>query len=63
MTEVVTDGLTAINAGPIDSATLVPASSPIVAGTNSYEKWLRMHLTALGGAAAASQYRGPLQGW
>jgi hypothetical protein len=56
-TEVVTDGLTAINAGPIDSATLVPATSPIVAGTNSYEKWLRMHLTALGGAAAVDTFK------
>jgi hypothetical protein len=56
-TEVVTDGLTAINAGPIDSATLMPATSPIVAGTNSYEKWLRIHLTALGGAAAIDTFK------
>jgi hypothetical protein len=56
-TEVVTDGLTAINAGPIDSATLVPGTSPIVAGTNSYEKWLRMHCTALGGAAAVDTFK------
>src|SRR4029450_14101503 len=56
-TETVTDGIPAIVAGSIDSAVLVPATSPILAGTNSYEKWLRIHLTALGGAAAIDTFK------
>ena len=42
-TPTVTDGVTSLNFGNADSPNIVPASNPITAGTNSYEKWVRGH--------------------
>jgi hypothetical protein len=39
--EVVTDGISNVNFGNADSPNLVPASNPVSAGSNSYEKWIR----------------------
>lgn len=41
----VTDGITNVNFGNADSPNLVPASNPVTAGNNSYEKWIRGHFT------------------
>jgi hypothetical protein len=38
---VVTDSLSNLNFGNIDSPNLTPASNPIAAGQNSFEKWIR----------------------
>lgn len=37
----VTDGITNLNFGDVDAANLVAATYPIVAGNNSYEKFVR----------------------
>jgi hypothetical protein len=42
-TPTVTDGITSINFGNVDSPNIVPASHPVTAGNNSYEKWVRGH--------------------
>jgi hypothetical protein len=39
--EVVTDGITTVNFGSVDSADLTPVSNPIVAGENSFHKCIR----------------------
>lgn len=43
VTPTVTDGVTSINFGNVDSPNIVPASHPVTAGNNSYEKWVRGH--------------------
>lgn len=42
VSEVVTDGITNLNFGDVDSANLVIASYPIIAGENSYEKNIKL---------------------
>lgn len=37
----VTDAISNVNFGNIDSPNLTPASNPIAAGQNSFEKWVR----------------------
>ena len=37
----VTDAISNVNFGNIDSPNITPASNPIAAGQNSYEKWIR----------------------
>ena len=44
-TETVTDGITNLNYGSTDAPNLDPATYPITAGQNSYEKWVRCHFT------------------
>lgn len=39
--QVVTDGITNVNFGNVDAPNIVPATNPIAAGANSYEKWVR----------------------
>lgn len=48
--EVVTDNISNINFGSNDSPNLTPATYPIVIGLNSYVKFLRIKLSALGGS-------------
>lgn len=40
-----TDGITNLNFGSIDDKEIVPASHPVVAGNNSYEKNIRIKFT------------------
>jgi hypothetical protein len=42
-TPTVTDGVTSINFGNADSPNILPASNPVTAGANSFEKWIRGH--------------------
>jgi hypothetical protein len=57
-TETVTHNLPALpttggtDMGSVDQALLSPQTNRILAGANSYEKWQRVHVTALGGSAA-----------
>lgn len=39
------------NMGSVDSADLVAADNPIVPGNNSYEKWQKIVVTAMGGSS------------
>jgi len=41
--EVVTDGISNLNFGNNDSANIVTATYPVVAGQNSYEKYIRLN--------------------
>jgi hypothetical protein len=43
--ETPTDGIANLNFGDIDAPNLVPATYPIVAGTNSYQKYFRAKFT------------------
>lgn len=50
--ETVTAGITNSNMGSVDSANLVAASYPIVAGARSFIKFQRFHVTDLGGSSS-----------
>ena len=43
--EVVTSGISNANFGSVDSPNIVPATDPIAAGSNSFEKWIRGHFS------------------
>lgn len=44
--EVVTDGIKDVTFGSYDGCQFTPKDYPIVAGENSFEKWLRMHISS-----------------
>lgn len=46
-----------MNFGNTDAANLTPAATPVQAGNNSYEKWFRMHVTAMGGSNVVDNIR------
>ena len=48
--ETVTHNITNLNFGSTDSANLDVATYPITVGTHSYEKYIRIHVTAWGGS-------------
>ena len=50
--ETKTANITNTNMGSSDSANLNATASPIVAGDNSYEKWQKIEVTAMGGSSA-----------
>jgi hypothetical protein len=49
-TPTVTASITNSNMGSVESVNLVALTYPITAGTNSYEKWQRFDVTAMGGS-------------
>lgn len=50
--ETLTHGITNTNMGSTDAANLDADANPIDAGNNSYEKWQKIHVTAMGGSTA-----------
>lgn len=64
--ETVTNSITTCNFGSTDAADLSTATYPITAGTNSYEKWQKLEVTAMGGSSAIQSlkvwYTGTLSG-
>ena len=42
----VTDSISNVNFGNTDAPNITPASNPVTAGNNSYEKWIRGHFSA-----------------
>lgn len=50
--ETNTNNITNTNMGSADSVNLDAAANPIVAGENSYEKWQKFDVTAMGGSSA-----------
>lgn len=52
-----TDGIANINFGTVDSPNITPASHPIIVGGFSFGKWLRFHVSAMGGSTAVSNLR------
>jgi hypothetical protein len=49
--ETVTHNITDTDMGNQDSATVDPVAYPITPGNNSYEKFQRIHVTAMGGSS------------
>lgn len=47
----VTDGITKTDMGSTDAANLDPVANPVTAGNNTYEKWQRIHVSAMGGSS------------
>jgi hypothetical protein len=52
-----TGSLTNVNAGSNDSYNIVTATYPIVAGTNSFEKWHRIKCTAAGTSTSLNNWK------
>lgn len=52
-----THGISNSNFGSTDAANLVAASNPIVAGQNSYEKYQKLDVTAMGGSTQIDDIR------
>jgi hypothetical protein len=48
--ETIEHNISNINYGNADVPNLVPATYPITAGENSYIKYIRLHVTAMGGS-------------
>ena len=57
VSETVTNGITNVNFGSADAPNLNNVANPIVAGGNSYEKWLRFHLIALAGSNQVDNFK------
>jgi hypothetical protein len=50
--ETVTPDIANSNMGSADAAELDPVANPVTPGNNTYEKWQRFHVTAMGGSSA-----------
>jgi len=50
--QTVTPNIANSNMGSIDAAELDPVANPVTPGSNTYEKWQRIHVTAMGGSSA-----------
>lgn len=64
--ETKTANISNSNYGSTDAANLTAASFPITAGNNSYEKWQKLEVTAMGGSTSVDDlkvwYTGSLSG-
>lgn len=49
--ETVTHNVTNVNMGNTDAASLDPVAYPVTPGSNTYEKFQRIHVTAMGGSS------------
>lgn len=49
--ETITHNITNVNMGNIDAANLDPVAYPVTPGNNTYEKFQRFHVTAMGGSS------------
>ncbi len=49
--ETITHNITDSDMGNADSATVDPVANPITPGNNTYEKYQRFHVTAMGGSS------------
>lgn len=49
--ETLTHNISDTDMGSADSATVDPVANPVVPGENTYEKWQKMHVTAMGGSS------------
>jgi hypothetical protein len=57
VSETQTANITNSNMGSTDAANLDPVAYPVTAGNNTYEKWQRFHVTAMGGSSAVSNLK------
>jgi hypothetical protein len=49
--ETVTHGISDTDMGSTDAANLDPVANPVVPGENTYEKWQKFHVSAMGGSS------------
>jgi len=49
--ETITHNITNSNMGNVDAANLDPVAYPVTPGNNTYEKYQRIHVTAMGGSS------------
>lgn len=49
--ETITHGITDTDMGSTDAANIDPVANPVVAGANTYEKYQKIHVTAMGGSS------------
>jgi hypothetical protein len=47
----VTHNITNTNMGSIEAVNLDPVANPVTPGNNTFEKWQRIHVTAMGGSS------------
>jgi hypothetical protein len=55
--EVVTHNIAQSNYGAVDAVNLNASANPIIPGANSFEKWQKWHVTAMGGAVSVRAFR------
>jgi len=55
--ETITHAPANLNMGSVDSASLDPVANPVVAGNNTYEIWVKLHVTAMGGSSKIDALR------
>ena len=49
--ETITANITNSNMGSTDAANLDPVANPVIPGDNTYEKWQKISVTAMGGSS------------
>lgn len=49
--ETLSHNITNSNMGSTDAVNLVPATYPVTPGDNTFEKWQKIHVTAMGGSS------------
>lgn len=49
--ETLTHNITNSNMGSTDAVNLDPVAFPVTPGANTYEKWQKLHVTAMGGSS------------
>lgn len=49
--QTLTHSITNSNMGSTDTVNLDPVANPVVPGNNTYEKWQKIHVTAMGGSS------------
>lgn len=51
VSETITHNITNSNMGSVDEANLDPVANPVIPGENTFEKWQKIHVTAMGGSS------------
>lgn len=49
--ETITNGISKTDMGSTDAANLDPVANPVTPGSNTYEKWQKIDVTAMGGSS------------
>jgi len=49
--ETITHNISDTDMGSVDAANLDPVANPVTPGNNTYEKWQKIHVTAMGGSS------------
>lgn len=55
--QTVTHNITNSNMGSVDAAALNAVANPVIPGDNTFEKWQRIHVTAMGGSSSINNLK------